>query len=167
MVYLTLKEASKATGLNEATIRRLCKKPDSKSFIRMKDGKKGPQYTIQSNYLFSIYEPKEQDYTRIDKGVDRIDNKPIQEYTMVLAAKDELIQSLKSENSYLRDENRNLREENRDLKLLPPAPVQVTAPASNNRVSNLLYMLAGIIMLLGIAVMFVYILVRHERTVTF
>lgn len=161
MVYLTLKEASEATGLNEATIRRLCKKPDSKPFIRMKDGKKGPQYTIQSNYLFSIYEPKEQDYTRLHKEADRIDNKPIQEYTMVLAAKDELIQALKSENSYLRDENKNLREENRDLKLLPPASVQVTTPASDTRNDSLLYILAGIIMLLVIAVVFAYILVRH------
>lgn len=123
MNYLTLKEASEATGLNEATIRRLCKKPASKPFVELKEGKKGPMYTIQANYLFDVYPPtkppKSSDYTRVYNDYTSLDKEPIQDYTALLAAKDEIIQLLKSETAYLRAENRSLREENRELKLLP------------------------------------------------
>ncbi len=127
MSYLTLKEASEATGLNEATIRRLCKKAETKPYIEMKKGKQGPMYTIQANYLFNIYPPlnssKNPVYTRLDNDSTSLDKEPIQDYTDLLAAKDEIIQLLKSETAYLRAENTSLREENRELKLLP-APVQ-------------------------------------------
>lgn len=123
MSYLTLKEASEATGLNEATIRRLCKKTESKPFIEMKKGKQGAMYTIQANYLFNVYPPlklvKTDDYPRVYNDSTRIDTEPVQAYTDLLAAKDEIIQLLKSETAYLRAENTSLREENRELKLLP------------------------------------------------
>lgn len=123
MNYLTLKEASEATGLNEATIRRLCKKPASKPFVELKEGKKGPMYTIQANYLFDVYPPtkpsKSGDYTRVYNDYTSLDKEPVQDYTALLAAKDEIIQLLKSETAYLRAENTSLREENRELKLLP------------------------------------------------
>lgn len=123
MSYLTLKEASEATGLNEATIRRLCKKSESKPFIQMKKGKQGDMYTIQANYLFDVYPPVRPDksagYTRVDNDSTSIDKEPVQDYTDLLAAKDEIIQLLKSETAYLRAENTSLREENRELKLLP------------------------------------------------
>lgn len=129
MSYLTLKEASEATGLNVATIRRLCKKPESKSFIQMKKGKQGAMYTIQANYLFDVYPPKESTdngaYTRVDNGSTSLDKEPVQDYTALLSAKDEIIQLLKSETAYLRAENTSLREENREMKLLP-APVSTS-----------------------------------------
>ncbi|WP_020600317.1 hypothetical protein [Spirosoma panaciterrae] len=123
MSYLTLKEASEATGLNEATIRRLCKKPASKPFVELKSGKKGTMYTIQANYLFDVYppvkSPKIDAYTRVDNDYTSLHKEPVQDYTALLAAKDEIIQLLKSETAYLRAENTSLREENRELKLLP------------------------------------------------
>jgi hypothetical protein len=133
MSYLTLKEASEATGLNEATIRRLCKKPASKPFISLKKGKQGMMYTIQANYLFDVYPPlklaKNTDYTRLDNAYTRLDKEPVQDYTALLAAKDQIIELLKSETAYLRAENTSLREENRELKLLnPPSSVAATEP---------------------------------------
>lgn len=123
MSYLTLKEASEATGLNEATIRRLCKKIESRPFIEMKKGKQGAMYTIQANYLFNVYPPskpvKTDDYTRVYNDIISINKSPTQEYVTLLEAKDEIIQLLKSETAYLRAENTSLREENRELKLLP------------------------------------------------
>jgi DNA-binding MurR/RpiR family transcriptional regulator len=128
MSYLTLKEASEATGLNEATIRRLCKKAEAKPYIEMKKGKQGPMYTVQANYLFDVYPPlnpsKNPIYTRVDNDRTSLDKESIQDYTALLAAKDEIIQLLKSETAYLRTENTSLREENRELKLLPsPDPI--------------------------------------------
>ena len=123
MSYLTLKEASEATGLNEATIRRLCKKPESKPFVVMKKGKQGGMYTIQANYLFDVYPPIKTDkstaYTRVDNDSTSLYKEPVQDYTALLSAKDEIIELLKSETAYLRAENTSLREENRELKLLP------------------------------------------------
>lgn len=123
MSYLTLKEASESTGLNEATIRRLCKKTESRPFIEMKKGKQGAMYTIQANYLFNVYPPsklvKTDDYTRVYNDTTSLNKSPIQDYTALLEAKDEIIQLLKSETAYLRAENTSLREENRELKLLP------------------------------------------------
>lgn len=134
MSYLTLREAAEATGLNEATIRRLCKKAASKPFIQMKEGKQGDMYTIQANYLFDTYPPLQSGqnavYTRLDNGSTSVDKEPIQDYTALLAAKDDIIQILKSETAYLRVENTSLREENRELKLLPaPSPVSSVASA--------------------------------------
>lgn len=130
MSYLTLKEASEATGLNEATIRRLCKKIESKPYVEMRKGKQGPMYTIQANYLFSVYAPlnlnKNSVYTRVDNDSISLGKEPTQAYTALSAAKDEIIQLLKSETAYLRAENTSLREENRELKLLPaPASADV------------------------------------------
>ncbi|MCK8496120.1 hypothetical protein M0L20_29910 [Spirosoma sp. RP8] len=129
MNYLTLKEASEATGLNETTIRRLCKKKASKPFIQMKKGKQGDMYTIQANYLFDVYPPSKpiqnSARARVDNNYTSIDKEPIQDYTALLAAKDEIIQLLRSETNYLRSENTSLREENRTLKLLP-APISTS-----------------------------------------
>lgn len=124
MNYITLKEAARATGLNEMTIRRLCKKADSKPYIRLKKGKNGSLYTIQTNYLFDKYPPKQAlDKAESDSLYNPENVKPIQvntqDYTPVLAVKDELIQILKDEITYLREENKSLREENKELKLLP------------------------------------------------
>ena len=136
MSYLTLKEASEATGLNVATIRRLCKKAESKPFIQMKEGKQGTMYTIQANYLFDVYPPIEPDntdaYTRVNNGSTSLDKEPVQGYIALLSAKDEIIQLLKSETAYLRAENTSLREENREMKLLPaPVSAAESQPAAS------------------------------------
>lgn len=135
MNYITLKEAAIATGLNEMTIRRLCKKPESKPYIRLKEGKNGSLYTIQTNYLFDKYPPKKIVNARSEASIDiPVNDESIQVstqvYTSVLTVKDELIQVLKDEIAYLREENKGLREENKELKLLP-AP-QTAAQGSNN-----------------------------------
>lgn len=140
MSYLTLKEASEATGLNEATIRRLCKKAESKPFIEMKKGKQGAIYTIQANYLFNVYPPskpgKTDDYTRVYNDTTSLNKLPIQDYTTILEAKDEIIQLLKSETAYLRAENTSLREENRELKLLPSPTFTPDVPLSETPIDQ-------------------------------
>lgn len=139
MIYLTLKEASEATGLNEATIRRLCKKPESTPFIKMKKGKQGGMYTIQANYLFDIYPPtqatKSRAYTRVDNDSTSLYKEPVQDYTALLSAKDEIIELLKSETAYLRAENSSLREENRELKLLPAPSLTFDSPPTESKAS--------------------------------
>lgn len=141
MSYLTLKEASEATGLNEATIRRLCKKSESKPFIQMKKGKQGIMYTVQANYLFDVYPPlkpnKSGDYTRVDNVSTSLDKEPIQDYTALLAAKDEIIHLLKSETAYLRTENTSLREENRELKLLPAPTLTFDSPPNEGEANQM------------------------------
>ena len=117
MNYLTLREASEVTGLTEATIRRLCKRPESKPYVQMKQGKKGPVYTVQADYLFGIYP-----LSKADKNsINILANYLSKEFSdspkeSVLLAAEEMIQHLKSEMSYLRDENIRLREENQALK---------------------------------------------------
>jgi hypothetical protein len=140
MSYLTLKEASEATGLNEVTIRRLCKKTESRPFIEMKKGKRGALYTIQANYLFSVYPPskpvKTDDYTRVYNDSTSLNKLPIQEYTTLLEVKDEIIQLLKNETAYLRAENTSLREENRELKLLPSPTFMPDTPLSDKPIDQ-------------------------------
>lgn len=120
MSYLTLKQAAEATGLNEVTIRRLCKKSDTKPFVKLQKGKNGSVYTIQANYLFDKYPPVKLNEKEPDLRLDKpIHDQYRQDYTALWEAKDETIRILKDELAYLREENRSLREENRDLKLLP------------------------------------------------
>lgn len=126
MNYITLKEAAEATGLKEITIRRLCKKADSKPYVRFKKGKNGSLYTIQTNYLFDKYPPKKTpDDNLLANASLTVQSMPVQDteqgYTSILSVKDELIQVLKDEITYLREENKGLREENKELKLLPAA----------------------------------------------
>lgn len=123
MSYITLKQAAEATGLTETTIRRLCKKTESKPFIKLQKGKSGPIYTIQTNYLFDKYppikSPKKEFESSLHKPVHDEYMQPIPDYTALWEAKDETIRILKDELAYLKEENKSLREENRDLKLLP------------------------------------------------
>jgi len=53
MNYIDIKEAVKATGKSEKTIRRFLSKPESKSFIERKDSK----LLVDVNYLFDSYPP--------------------------------------------------------------------------------------------------------------
>lgn len=53
MNYIDIKEAVKATGKSEKTIRRFLSKAESKPFIEKKDGK----LIVDVNYLFSSYPP--------------------------------------------------------------------------------------------------------------
>ncbi|HYH15729.1 MAG TPA: hypothetical protein VD794_10940, partial [Flavisolibacter sp.] len=51
MPYLSIKEASDLTGKNEKTIRRLIKKPESTSYIKIEEGK----LFIDAEYLDKMY----------------------------------------------------------------------------------------------------------------
>ncbi len=119
-VYITLKQAAEAIGLSETTIRRFCKKKESKPFIKLVKANNGYAYTFQSNYRFDKYPPaktpQKEDYTSIDNHAQ---GQPIHDYAAVWEAKKETIKILKDLLAYLKEENINLREENRDLKLLP------------------------------------------------
>lgn len=53
MNYIDIKEAAKATGKSEKTIRRFLSKPESKPFIEKKDNK----LLVDVNYLFTSYSP--------------------------------------------------------------------------------------------------------------
>lgn len=53
MNYIDIKEAVKATGKSEKTIRRFLSKPESKPFIERKDSK----LLVDVNYLFDSYPP--------------------------------------------------------------------------------------------------------------
>jgi hypothetical protein len=135
MSYITLKQAAEATGLNEVTIRRLCKKPESKPHINLKKAKNGFMYTIHTNYLFDIYPPIKQDsepvYTKDDIDYSSVDIEPVQAYTALLSAKDEIIELLKSETAYLRAENTSIREENRELKMLSESRIEKDTDNTN------------------------------------
>jgi len=70
MNYIDIKEAVKATGKSEKTIRRLLSKSETKPFLDKIDNK----ILIDVNYLFSIYPPIKihESYIgqRLDIGVD-------------------------------------------------------------------------------------------------
>lgn len=53
MNYIDIKEAVKATGKSEKTIRRFLSKAESKPFVEKKDSK----LLVDVNYLFSSYPP--------------------------------------------------------------------------------------------------------------
>lgn len=53
MNYIDIKEAVKATGKSEKTIRRLLAKNESKAFLSKIDNK----LLVEVNYLFNIYPP--------------------------------------------------------------------------------------------------------------
>lgn len=53
MNYIDIKEAVKATGKSEKTIRRFLSKAESKPFIEKKDAK----LLVEVNYLFTSYPP--------------------------------------------------------------------------------------------------------------
>lgn len=53
MNYIDIKEAVKATGKSEKTIRRLLSKAESKAYIEKKDNK----LHVDVNYLFASYPP--------------------------------------------------------------------------------------------------------------
>lgn len=53
MNYIDIKQATKATGKSEKTIRRFLSKSESKPFIEKKDNK----FFVDVNYLFNSYPP--------------------------------------------------------------------------------------------------------------
>ncbi|WP_159638998.1 hypothetical protein [Sphingobacterium composti Ten et al. 2007 non Yoo et al. 2007] len=70
MNYIDIKEAVKATGKSEKTIRRFLSKAESKPFIERKDSK----LLVDVNYLFDSYPPikvgKKEGGQILDKGLD-------------------------------------------------------------------------------------------------
>jgi len=66
MNYINIKEAAKATGKNEKTIRRFLSKDESKPFIDKMDNK----IIVDVNYLFNTYPPIEIDKKKDGQSVD-------------------------------------------------------------------------------------------------
>ena len=66
MNYIDIKEAVKATGKSEKTIRRFLSKTESKPFIEKKDTK----LLVDVNYLFSSYPPIKVDEKEVSQMLD-------------------------------------------------------------------------------------------------
>lgn len=98
MNYIDIKEAVKATGKSEKTIRRFLSKTESKSYIEKKDNK----LFVDVNYLFTSYPPIKSDQKGVGQKLDTdqnlsIDNELIQLknklalYEQEIRHKDELL----------------------------------------------------------------------------
>jgi len=98
MNYIDIKEAVKATGKSEKTIRRFLSKAESKSFIDKKDNK----LLVDVNYLFASYPPVKSDQKEGGQKLDTgqrlsIDNELMQLknklalYEQEIRYKDELL----------------------------------------------------------------------------
>src|SRR5690606_25466518 len=70
MNYIDIKEAVKATGKSEKTIRRFLSKAESKSFIDKKDNK----LLVDVNYLFASYPPVKIGGYDIGQNIDIVHN---------------------------------------------------------------------------------------------
>jgi len=85
MNYINIKEAAKATGKSEKTIRRFLSKDESKPFIDKIDNK----IIVDVNYLFSVYLPIEitpkGHGQNLDKGMDMATEREILELKNKLA----------------------------------------------------------------------------------
>jgi len=65
MNYIDIKEAVKATGKSEKTIRRFLSKAESKPYIDKKDNK----VLVDVNYLFASYPPVKSDQKEVGQNV--------------------------------------------------------------------------------------------------
>jgi len=118
MNYIDIAEASKATGKNPMTIRRLIKKPQSKAFVRIEKLEHGDKYTIDVNYLFSIYTP-------VNTVNTQSIQQPIQpDLERLLKEKDERIKDLKEQ---LDKKDRVIESLTDTMKLLPAHTTQFTS----------------------------------------
>lgn len=70
MNYIDIKEAVKATGKSEKTIRRFLSKPESKAYIDKKDNK----LLVDVNYLFASYPPLKSGQSTLVQKVDVVQN---------------------------------------------------------------------------------------------
>ena len=101
MLYIQLKEASQLTGMNEMTIRRLAKKPESRQYVKREDNK----IFIQQEYLYKHYPPTtpklvgvqelKQDIMEVEQDVQDLSRHPY--IQQIIAAKEEIIKVLKEE----------------------------------------------------------------------
>jgi hypothetical protein len=114
MNYIDILDAAKATGKNQMTIRRLIKKPDSKAYVKIIKQEYGDKYTIDVNYLFSVYSP-----------INTVTTQPIQPYIQtdlerLLKEKDERIRDLKEQ---LEKKDKVIDSLTETMKLLPQSSV--------------------------------------------
>lgn len=84
MNYIDIKEAVKATGKSEKTIRRFLSKPESKPFIEKKDNK----LLVDVNYLFASYPSVKSGQKEVVQKLDTDQNMSI--YMEVLELKNKL-----------------------------------------------------------------------------
>jgi type I site-specific restriction-modification system R (restriction) subunit len=112
--YIDITEATKATGKNQMTIRRLIKKPQSQPYVKIEKKEGGDKYTIDVNYLFSVYTP-----------INNVSTPPIQQdiqrdLERLLREKDERIKDLKEQ---LEKKDKIIDNLTDTMKLLPQASV--------------------------------------------
>lgn len=113
-MILSIKDAVKATGKGEATIRRLINKIESKPFIHNKKGK----IYIEANYLFSIYEAKKNDQIdKVNNQFDQIKNDQIDQ--IKLLSKIEILEErLKMEKAISDEKDKRISDLQNAMKLL-------------------------------------------------
>lgn len=70
MNYIDIKEAVRATGKSEKTIRRFLSKAESKPFIEKKDNK----LFVDVNYLFASYSPIKTHVSNVGQDMDIVHN---------------------------------------------------------------------------------------------
>lgn len=70
MTYINIKEAVKATGKSEKTIRRFLSKAESKPYTEKKDNK----LVVDVNYLFTSYPPIKNTQKEVGQKVDTSKN---------------------------------------------------------------------------------------------
>jgi len=113
-MIISIKDAVKATGKGEATIRRLINKVESQPFIHNKKGK----IYIEANYLFSIYEAKKNDqFDNVNNQFDQINNDQIDQ--IKLLSKIEILEEkLKMEKAISDEKDKRINDLQNAMKLL-------------------------------------------------
>lgn len=111
---LSIKEAVKATGKGQATIRRLVNKIESQPYIENRNGK----IYIDANYLFSIYEAKRNDQVdHINDHIDQVKNDQL-DHIKLLSKIELLEQQIKLEKAISDEKDKRIVDLQNAMKLL-------------------------------------------------
>lgn len=126
---LSIKEAVKATGKGEATIRRLANKIESQPYIESKKGK----IYIDANYLFSIYEARMDD--QVDKTNDQLDKVKNDQVDQIklLSKIDILEERLKMEKAISDEKDKRISDLQNAMKLLEYKKQEQVEPVKKKR----------------------------------
>ena len=130
MPYLTIQEATQATGKSEKTIRRLCNDPKSEKYITREDGK----LLVDSSYLSQKYSMKVTGQNEskwpgqsIDKKVndqldkvDIVNNQESQNYQHKIIL---LEQELRLKDMLMNEKDQRIQDLQQSLRLLGSAPL--------------------------------------------
>lgn len=115
MNYIDIKEAVKATGKSEKTIRRLLSKSESKPFLSKIDNK----LLIEVNYLFDIYPPIKTSEIKSGQILDIDENMSIDKELIELKNKLALYeQEIKHKDSLLTEKDNRILDLQKAMLLL-------------------------------------------------